>query len=536
MQKIIPITIILSVTCILLLIPSQSSTAQTGLWSDPLPLSELDGEEVTIASAPALAVDHEGNLHTVWHGVTIEVVVDEDGNEQPPQNRDWLRYRARRAGVWTGTQNVFDRVRPTLGDAFFTQSGGAGMYNPAFTLRGQLLAGNDSHLHLLVGNAGRQWYLKAPLNDEIVRRLVLFPPWPLSEGPQSAITISPEGKLYLVINDTPPGLETIADLPEDICTDCSYVFFRYSDDGGRIWSNTENISDDDDVQVFTPQIKIDTLNRLHVIWEERERERALDPGGQIVYQYSDDAGQRWQAPVRMALTGETVGQAALVVNRLQTVMVVYQGMQSEAVFYQMSPDYGTNWALPRVLPDVQSVGGSADFNRFSLAADGNGHIHMLMVGLPTGSGGTAAQLLHLVWDGQTWSPPRSIATGAAHPRGPQLVMERGQRLHAVWFTSNIHPQSRAEQQQVWYSALDLAAPEVALLPTLTPDPARLPTATREPIVFPTLVPLDEPLRTQETLDGPPLWELRGLQAAGLGLFGVVLLLLVVGASYLRLRR
>lgn len=507
-----------------ILLPPRMSTAQP-IWSEPWQVSEQLSPTGGLAAAPTFTVDPAGGLHVVWYAV------DAATNEAGTSYSDQLLYRARINEQWTSSEPVFHQERPAAGDAFSTIAGSAGLRSPAFELRAAAMAGYDNQLHLVMGNQTTQWFTNAPI-DDVVRTMVIFPPWPLGNGAHSQLAGARDGTLHALLSAIPPGLDAV---DADICTTCADIFYRRSEDGGITWSRAENLSrlDTHDAE---PQIAIDARDRMHVIWERHvERPDPASTNG-ISYQRSDDHGRTWSQPINMGIPGELVGNGVVVATHTDTVLVVYRGVSSGGVFYQASPDGGATWSEPTLIPSVLSRGTRfTEYPQLSLAADGNGHIHLLMVGVPPAGDMLSAQLLHLIWDGATWSDPAVLASGAPNPLGPRLAIERGNRLHAVWFTSNPDPESGNEQQAVWYSTAQIAAPELAPAPTLTPQPSPIPTPSPTAIIAPTATPLPPEIRQLDTIDGPPLWELRGLQAVGAGLLATTLIITCIGGLWLRSR-
>lgn len=496
--------------------PFQPAQAQTR-WSEPIQLSETTLDETTIAGAPSLSVDPLGGVHVVWYSVAGS----ESTEERQSSFRDQLHYRARIDGAWTAEQPIYTQERPFVGDASSTSTGGAGARNTSFILQASLLAGADNQLHMVFGDPTMQWFMNAPLTD-VVRSMAILPPWHLGMGMHSRIAGSSDGTLHTLLSAVPPGLEE-SDAP-NLCLTCTDIFHRRSDDGGLTWSRPENLSSAGEFDL-EPQIAVDVQDRLHVVWERRGAVLADRSAGTLVYRRSDDQGQSWSEPVALGLSGEGAAYSSLAVAPTGAVLVVYTGVSSGGVFYQYSPDSGTTWSEPGVIPTVLSRSvAQADYNRFSMAVDGNGHIHLLMVGLPPAGDTISAQLLHMQWDGRTWSEPTVMSSGALNPLGPRLVIERGNHLHAVWFTSTYDPANAVEQEAIWYSEALLAAPELAPAPTFTPQPTATVHSAPTPTVLPTVTPLPATTRALETIDGPPLWELRGLQAVGAGLLAVIGLL------------
>jgi hypothetical protein len=518
---------LLLLICGLLLWPVGVATAQPR-WSEAVQLSSPMTDQGTIAATPDLTVDPAGNLHVVWYSVSSTA----SSEERPSSYNDQIRYRARINDQWTTDESIFSQERPFLGDAFSPTTGGAGLRNDSFALRASLLAGYDNQLHMVLGNPTTQWFLNAPL-DDVVRTMAILPPWTLAQGVEGRIAGSPDGTLHAMLSAVPPGLDS-ADEP-DICTTCTDIFYRRSEDGGVTWSRPENLSR---AEVFdqAPQIAVDHTDRIHVVWESGNAIAGDRSASTLMYQRSDDQGRNWREPIRFSLPGEGAVLGALAVSHTNTVLIVYAGTNSGGVFYQVSPDGGNTWSEPGLIPTVLSRGAALLNNTsFSLAADGNGHVHLLMVGVPPATDTPSTQLLHLTWDGQNWSEPAVLSSSADNPRGPRLVIERGNRLHAVWSTSTLDPETDDEQEAIWYSASIIAVPELAPAPTLTPILTPIPAASPTPVIVPTATPLPISLRELDTIDGPPLWELRGLQAVGLGLLATALVIAFIGTVWLRSR-
>ncbi|HEY3230308.1 MAG TPA: hypothetical protein VGJ87_13890, partial [Roseiflexaceae bacterium] len=221
------------------------------------------------------------------------------------------------------------------------------------------------------------------------------------------------------------------------------------------------------------------------------------------------------------------------------------------------------------------------------ATDGAGNVHLILSGftiedtdpnldLRKTDPRNRPRLLHLIWDGRSWSAPEvivaedrypgwSAATVAAcdqidpdsaqartdkakaalmkckeielYPEWPRAVIG-GNKLHLTWFTRNGGDlfDSDNSHYQVWYSVKQLDAPAVAPLPLFTPLPSAAPvvaTATATPTPTPTLAP--------GIVDAPPIdrslaWESPGVLTLGIAALPVIGLLgLVVGARAIVVR-
>jgi hypothetical protein len=490
-------------------------------WSDPIPLSEETSGEIGVALAPDLAVDPVGGVHVVWYGVTSR----NEGERRAYS--DQIMYRARLDGTWAAAEPVFTQSRPQRGDAFSTATGGAGERNPAFELRARLVAGTDNQVHLLVGNSTTQWFLNAPRTD-VIRTAAILPPTALGEASQSQIADRADGTLHAVLTMVPPGIEEVEGAT---CVVCNDVFYRRSLDGGVTWSRPENLSRSDDHD-RSAQLVIDDADRLHALWLQQAGTGTNDPAV-LVYRRGDAQGEVWSAPIVLGVAGEDVAQGTLTVGPYNLVLAVYAGATTGSIFFQYSRDGGDTWTAPALIPSVTSQGAADDsYRRFALVSDGDSYVHLVMIGLPLGADTVSAQLLHLIWDGQNWSAPNEIAPNAPNPRGPRMVIEQGNRLHATWFTRS-GTATGGERNTIWYSQVQLPAQAIIPAPTLTPIPSPTPTAAPAAVVVPTATPLPAALRDATPIDGPPLWELRGLQAVGLGLLATIGMIGLVAMVRLR---
>ena len=150
----------------------------------------------------------------------------------------------------------------------------------------------------------------------------------------------------------------------------------------------------------------------------------------------------------------------------------------------------------------------------------------MLVGFIPGSASPTPKLLHLTWNGQTWSAPRVVVAGALYPEGPRLVIERGNKLHAVWFIREGLSGPSQSRQSVWYSSATIDAPTVVPLATFTPVPSpTLPQPSVTPVIVPTTISAAS--RGKPVVAGPPRWEGQGLALLTLALAPLLLLLLII---------
>ncbi|MCS6881940.1 MAG: sialidase family protein [Oscillochloridaceae bacterium] len=412
------------------------------------------------------------------------------------------------------------RERRSSGDTFSPLASDAAINNPRFAIRGNLISAPDARLHIVTNTESRLQYLHTPW-DDVVRMALLLPPATLGEGSAASIASSPDGTLHVVFAASSRRSEQAARR----CPTCQDVRYRRSTDGGLTWSRAENLSLLDGFN-RTPQVGADELGQIHLLWEHQG---SGQPGEAAfpIYRRSPDGGQSWEAPVPLGPPDDQLAQATLAVGRGGQLLALYASAISGSVFFQSSNDGGRTWSPPGLVPEVISPGlATASEQRFSLAADGAGRIHVLMVGLGTITGDNEQRLWHLTWDGLNWSAPEALTGPGAAPRYPRLAVERGNRLHAVWMTTETDG-VQGTRQTIWYTSALVAAPEVAPQPTFTPIPQMLPTATPIPTAVPTPTPLPDESRDRPVIEGPPRWEGESLEILFIALAPV---LLIVGVA------
>lgn len=514
------VTLLWCMLCLAALVPlSPARAGPLYAWEPPSRLS--DPATSPIAFAPDLTVDGDGRLHVIWGSVL-------NRNDERTRVADALLYRARLDGVWSTVEPIMLRERRSSGDTSSPLASNNALNNPLFAVRGRLVSAPDARLHIVTGADGKLQYLYAPW-DDVVRTALLLPPAGLGEGGAAAIASSPDGTLHIAFA-APARRSGPSARP---CAACQDVRYRRSTDGGLTWTRAENLSLLDGANL-TPQIGADDLGQIHLLWEHQG---AGPPGGATfpVYRRSPDGGQSWQAPVPLGLPDDLLSQVTLGIGRAGQVLAIYASATSASVLFQSSNDGGRTWSPPGLVPEVTSPALTATSERrFSLAADGAGRMHLLAIGVVSTTGDNEQRLWHLTWDGLTWSAPEALTGPGAAPQSPSLVVERGNRLHAVWMTTETDGDQGA-RQTIWYSSAPVAAPEWAPPPTFTPIPRLLPTPTPIPTPVPTPTPLPDESRSQPVIEGPPRWEAESLESLFMALAPVLLIIAVVAWWFLRNR-
>jgi hypothetical protein len=311
------------------------------------------------------------------------------------------------------------------------------------------------------------------------------------------------------------------------------LYYRRSLDGGRTWSEQTTIANMPDGE-DRPQVVVDARDRVHLLWghgfDWYSGEGKPESG---VYRRSDDGGVTWTAPVLFALPGYAILQPSLAVSQEGNPLIVYRTVENDRVFFQRSQDGGNTWEPPGEIPGVAARNiNDPPLDTYSLVSDSLNRIHLLMVGFRRSALQSDPELLHLMWDGTGWSEPQVVMSQPfLAPEWPQLVVERGTQLHAVWFTRNrlFELDKNQTDRQIWYSTLALDGPSQAPAPVFTATPVLVATAapTAASVVTPTPTALPAVARAAPPASGPPAWERQGLEVVGLALLPLVGLLTIV---------
>lgn len=490
---------------------SQANTlvlAQESAWTAPLELGE--------GWFPDIAVGHEGSVHVVWHdGITRPI----EGTEEQ-DSRDALMYRELRDGGWTQTNDVFAANPGVIG----------------FTVRNSIATGPDGRIHVLFRHETDLYHFSAPLDQSWSANA-----WGMQTQVNrgggvyyNALAIDSTGKIHALwtqsVRDDPQRPRT--------CSNCANLFYRFSDDGGTIWSLPMNLS-----RAFEganrPQIKIDQFDRIHVVWDEGFDWYAGEGESRTgVYIRSDDGGATWSTPKVFGLAGDTIRQTTLGLTAEGNPLVIYRSVQGRRLYYQLSQDGGATWADPAEIPGIRARGTDNNLDAYSVATDSAGNLHLLMGGFREDEGSeeetNVPSLLYLRWNGETWSAPETVMADARYPEWPRIAVANGNQLHAVWFT-RAEDLSSTKGIRVQYSSKLIDAPTQAAAPIFTPTPVTTPTATPEPpspTPFPTLVPS---AAQAPPLDGGPAWERPALVTIFIALTPFLGFLIVVGGVTLRTR-
>ena len=165
--------------------------------------------------------------------------------------------------------------------------------------------------------------------------------------------------------------------------------------------------------------------RLHCVFIQRSND-------QIYYTNSSDNGASWTAAVQLTNTGFSQQSAALAVDSLNNVHIVYSGLPGGGATYKISYINRTNatgvWSTPLALTATSTTRPS--FSP-SIAIDSDDHLHVVWYGNYTGI--KSYQIRYRNFTGGTWSTITNITTyNTKQQYLPSIAIDSTDTLHVTW--------------------------------------------------------------------------------------------------------
>ena len=479
--------------------------ADTGPWSAPIKVSG----DTAGGWFPDVAADDFGNVHVVWNGGFPDLVDVETEPTAPVRRQVSLDAEATPVPVADQVAALFHVGR--FGDSW-SQPNDIALIWQGHALRSSVAVDLAGRVHLLYKGLGRLepteslnpphslgpedlWYTSAPgLQANTVTSWI--PPKRITRATQgyfSDIAISSSGVIHVIWTESSRGLWGI--------------YYINSPDGGATWSNRVALEDSEAVLWSRAQLKVDSQDRVHVVWELLETEQAANGAtGGVVYALSADGGKTWShTRFREIYSGSGQQQPALGIDGQGNILMVFrEPPPRNGISYMQSRD-GVHWSQPNPLPG-SLMGVNRPFDVYDMVTDSAGHVHLAAVAYLAST--KAMHLIHTEWDGLAWSSPSIVANSPPFPEYPRLSVANGNRLHLVWFGGD-EPGVNRKPTGIWYSSTKTSAPETSpQAPSEALGAGDMPVGAVEPTPTPTLTPFSEGRRTvsaTSNLDGSPQW-------------------------------
>lgn len=455
-RRFFPFLVILASALVFLGVVVQAASAQVGEWSLPVPLSD----ETTSSWFPDVAVDASGQVHVAWSsGVTLGI----------GQSYDTVVY----------TSSLDGQRWSTPLDVVALPSKGA-------VTRPMLVADSLGTLHMTY-RSYMIYYSHA--STQAVGSPSMLPARPISSGDNgyfSQLVLDPAGRLHVFYTEYAERVD---------CPECLHVLHRVSTDRGLTWSHPVDITPGPS-GAAKPHVVVDGQERMHLVWEAGrggDLGQLADPA-RAMYTASYDGGETWQEPIQLGRDEDQSRNVTLGMTGTGELVAVWLGLPGDVLEYRTSRDHGATWSEPQMVPNA--FGGwtlyQARTDGYTMITDGAGVLHLLAVGR-TSPGQRTLSVLHVGWNGITWSEPEAVATLTGDvPEWPRAAIGLGNQLHVVWFVrdqAHIWGGEGAFRYRIWYAKRPLEGPaqQPVVFPTLTPTSTAI-TASVSPTLQTTSTP------------------------------------------------
>ncbi len=227
------------------------------------------------------------------------------------------------------------------------------------------------------------------------------------------------------------------------------VLQRFDTDGEALFDEPVNVSRSTDIFSWLPRIVVagDDGERVYALWQDIVFSGGSH-GGEIFFARSTDGGRSFSEPRNLSRTDAGAGKGRLSADYwhngsldialgpdgvVHTAWTEYEG----ALHVSRSTDGGRSFSTP------QRVAGGSDERPArapSLAVDDDGVVQLAWT-----VGEDAAADIHLTTStdgGETFTPPRAVASGAGHADAPSLVFGGDGTLHLFYAESPDGPLQR----------------------------------------------------------------------------------------------
>ncbi len=452
---------------LLLLLLPHPLRAQEGGWSEPVQISPPD----LIGWFGDPAVDSRGNVHVVWDAIYPPTSPADEG-------KGVTLYAVREGGRWSPPNDIE-------------------IHDITAVARPAIVCDGADRLHLLFRRNQAVYYTQAKA-DAAWSAQAWRAPRRISGLLSTYIPdllVGSDGTIHVFWAEwVPVTLSDEERFREDRPPYLADIFYRASRDGGEHWSKAVNLSNTPNVGSGRVSVAMDALGGLHVAWDEGWDRVSLDGEPQrVAYAHSLDGGLTWSEPLVFSPTGETYAQMTVGTGKAGEVLLVWRELTGNRLLYAHSEDRGLTWSEPQPVPGFYARRWRSPFDAYDMATDALGRIHLVAVGdtAPT-MPRSPESLYHLVWDGERWTQiePIALYPGPSNPEFPRITVEKGYRLHVVWF---VRPKGIVTKGvTVWYAERTLDDVEPHPLPTWTPTPTATPSPTATPPPTATFTPTPLP--------------------------------------------
>lgn len=405
--------------------PAAGSAPPT--WGSPVAIAP----EIPTSWFPEIQADPSGAVRLVWAG-------------SPTQSSDGSTQDGQLGAVWISQLGADGWGKP--GDIFLVGGGQAPR---------AVVASDGQWVHLLTrkdfAGATRLYYLRAPVTADLTNAHSWNQPIALSDQNvyYSNIIVLPDGTLVTIFNQMAPrntstgknSLNTLAARNDQAGYggataegDQMTLFTRRSTDHGATWSPAVRLSDTY-LPVARSSLTMSPDGKVVIAsWDEGydNQTGSGTPVG-VGTAISTDGGATWRDRQSLRSPLGSIEESVVGFGASGPVLV-YRSTIIDKLYYRTSPDNGKTWSEEQPVPGAvaRPYPGKHNFDKLSLATDGDGRLLLAYVGTdPTAPRGLAVMVATFA-DGK-WSTPVRVAAPDGYPEYPRLAIALGNQVHLVYF-------------------------------------------------------------------------------------------------------
>jgi len=231
--------------------------------------------------------------------------------------------------------------------------------------------------------------------------------WTSGASQRAQVAVDSAGVVHLVWEDVTPGN--------------FQVYYKKSADGGGTWSTKKRLTWTSS-SCSDPAIAVDSSDRLHIVFTDN-----ASGNGEIYYKRSTNGGTNWSAGKRLTWTSGDSWQAALTVDSLDNLHVVWQDFTpgDKEIYYSASTDGGATWSTGERISWTEYQSEAPDIVSDPFAA-----VHVVW---RDDTPGNKEVFYRKSTDGGTnWAPTRRLTWNSDISDNPSISCDKDADLHLVW--------------------------------------------------------------------------------------------------------
>lgn len=202
----------------------------------------------------------------------------------------------------------------------------------------------------------------------------------------------------------------------------SDIFFKYSNDLGKTWSEDIRVTDSKDT-LIEPSIAVGSNDKIHVVWQN-------DGIDEIYYISSSDGGLTWNEKIMLS-EGQSLKEFPDVASDGDYVYATWMDKKEGnfEIYFRRSTDNGKTWE-----PEQRLTNCKTDGERPSLTIGKDGTIHIVWYDWCDGP--SRIFYSYSKDKGITWSDVRRVTDKSSISGHPYLLVDKQNKLHLIYVKGN----------------------------------------------------------------------------------------------------